>query len=347
MHTGNVIPEDVNMSVRDSLLRSWIPALLAIALLAACGDGEDEAPKVDTVFKKKESKSLAEHGTAATEEEKKAREEDSASRRKRNEAIIKLTGIMTRIEESKGDAFDLAESIAAVLDHADFAQDHVESLSSYLKHDDVDVRVTTLRVISKIKRAGAKDELAAAMTDEEDRVRAAAMALWRKAKIADLAPAFRALDDFSTDVQLEAVKTVTSGTIGSAGEEVLLTKADALDGPAARVILAWAVAGKEKLAAKLDGLLVRLLDHPDEKTRLEAVRAARDVSAKRYPVVKKLVQILGDDPDAITAGEAHTVLASWAGAAAPAYDAAADDEARYEAGQAWKTWLEGAKGQFQ
>lgn len=319
-------------------LRLVMPALILV--LASCGGDEEKvdapAPKV---YKKQESKSLAEHGTAATKEEQEAREEDSAARRARNKAIVALSTIMDRIESSE-DAFDLAENIAAVLEHSDYAEEHTEVLSKHLTHADADVRATTLRVIAKIRRAAAKNELLAATKDEEDRVRATALALWRKVEIPDLSPAFTALDDFADDVQFEAVKTIVAGNIGAAGQDMLLTKAELVSGPAARVILEWAVTSKDKLGAKLDTLLTTLLDHADDKTRLEAVRAARDLEAKRRPIAGKMVEILGNDPDARVSGEAYEVLKGWIGASAPAYDPSADDDARYTAGQAWREWFD-------
>lgn len=342
MHTGNVIVEDVNMLARESLLRTWLSALVCAVLLAACGDSDDEVPDVDTVYKKKESKTLAKHGTAATEEDEKAREADKLARRKRNEAIVKLTGLMTKVEEASGDAFDLAEALAAVIEYADYAQDYEAEIAKHLDHADPDVRISALRVISRMKRAGAKEELTKALADDEDHVRAAAMRLWRLAGITDLAPAFAALDDLATDVQLEAVKTITAGTVGDAGRKVLVQKAEMLEGPPARVVLEWAVENKDKLGGDLGGLLIRMLDHPDDKVRLEAVRAVRTVAAKRESVALKLVQLLRNDPDPITTKAAHALLAEWAGAAAPGFDPGADTAARVAASEKWREWVAGA-----
>ncbi len=301
--------------------------------LAGCGGEADEGPT--EVLKKQEPRTLRESGTAETKEEEKVREEKTVELKKQwkaDQVVVKAFRALKKAE----DDFDRAEALSSIISLGPRAKSHIERVLPYLKAEGSDLRVVALQAVAAILGASSEPHLRAGLSDDDERVQAAAVEGWGNVGLADISRIVPLLTDFSDHVQVAAVGVVIGHEKADEFVAVLSQSLPEMGSAAAKPALTYLrTKSPESLT---DDLLLELLDHPNGRIRTMTIRAVGALPKASAVIRSKLVVILGDDPSQGVLVEAHRLLKAWAGTAAPAFDPLAEEAVRKEAARAWQAW---------
>ena len=327
----------------------WI-LTAALLVLGACGGGDDEVESQET-FKAEESSTMATKGTAADPAEKARREAERKERLRRQKAAKELVKWEGRLDDAveADEPFDMSEALEGIAQLGEDGKPFLPHLTPFLDHEDEDVRVAALKCLVSLKGPDVKTRLRKAMKSDNVVLRKEGLALWRKAGFKDKTPIIELLDDLDGNVQYEAVRALEAAGAEASDLKLLTEKIPDLDGPAARAALHLAVNGMANWGGPkaIEGLLVELLDHQDPDTRKETLDVISDKTILRRAVAAKVVRILKDDPEELVRRKAYEICKRWAEGKGPAYDPAAEEEARKEPAAAWKAWFEKNASKFE
>lgn len=316
-----------------------VATVLVVGTLFLGGCGGEESAGPTEVLTKKESTTLREAGTAEGAAEVEAREEKQAAvveRMKVDRVVLKAFRLLKKAE----DDFDRAELISEIGELGPRAVSHVDRITPFLDAKGNELRRVAVSTVSSLMGADAEPHLRKALKDDDDEVKAEAVAAWGRVGIEDLSVILPLLTDFSDYVQMAAVKTVVASKKAASLVPTLCKSLPEMDAAAVKPAIAYLMAeAKESLT---DELLLEMLDHQNARVRAITIQSVGALMRQTDAIKRKLVLILGDDPEQGPLVEAHRLLKAWAGDAAPDYDPFAEEEARAAAAKGWKAWLEGS-----